>query len=233
VLFSAVAPMALAEERQRGSLDILMATPLSTRTIVMGKWLGTFRLVPWVALGPGLMALALATAGPPAGAIFPIPDEMALLERGYGVGLFIATILIHGAAIAGAGLLAATWIPRQARAIAVSVTLFLLVSVGWPFLIFNATATRLGPNVPSAALSPFMVTAEFVDGLAFRHPRFKEYMLGTTLWDILVAVVAIALLECTVRTFERRLGRMPGNLTPVEAGPADKPKVYDAIAIGG
>ncbi len=49
LLFSAVAPMVLAEERHRGSLDVLMATPLSARTIVMGKWMGAFRRVPWLA----------------------------------------------------------------------------------------------------------------------------------------------------------------------------------------
>jgi hypothetical protein len=37
LMFAAVAPTALAEERQRGSLDVLMTTPLSTRAIVLGK----------------------------------------------------------------------------------------------------------------------------------------------------------------------------------------------------
>ena len=40
LLLSASAPTALAEERARGSLDVLLATPLSTRSIVVGKWLG-------------------------------------------------------------------------------------------------------------------------------------------------------------------------------------------------
>src|SRR5262249_61024307 len=62
LVLSAVAPLSMAEERQRGSLDVVVATPLSTRAIVLGKWWGTFRLVPLLALGPGLMTLALATA---------------------------------------------------------------------------------------------------------------------------------------------------------------------------
>jgi hypothetical protein len=57
LIFAAIAPTALAEERQRGSLDVLMTTPLSTREIVVGKWWGTFRLVPLLALGPTIMAL--------------------------------------------------------------------------------------------------------------------------------------------------------------------------------
>ena len=52
LILSAVAPMALSEERQRGSLDLLAATTLSTRVIVVGKWLGTFRLILFWTLGP-------------------------------------------------------------------------------------------------------------------------------------------------------------------------------------
>src|SRR5436309_2296989 len=43
LLLSVSAVMSLAEERQRGSLDVLLATPLSTRSIVLSKWLGAFR----------------------------------------------------------------------------------------------------------------------------------------------------------------------------------------------
>ncbi len=60
LVLSASAPMSLSEERQRGSLDVLMATPLSTRSIVVGKWLSVFRIVPWLAAGPALIGLALA-----------------------------------------------------------------------------------------------------------------------------------------------------------------------------
>ena len=40
LMLSAAAPTSMAEERQRGSLDLLAATTLSTPTIVLGKWLG-------------------------------------------------------------------------------------------------------------------------------------------------------------------------------------------------
>src|SRR5262249_28570934 len=46
LLLSVSAATSLAEERQRGSLDVLLATPLSTRSIVLGKWWGGFRGVP-------------------------------------------------------------------------------------------------------------------------------------------------------------------------------------------
>ncbi len=215
LMFSAVAPMSLAEERQRGSLDVLMATPLSTRTIVVGKWMGTFRWVPWLAIGPGIMALALATAGPPAQVLSPPVPDLSIGVRLFGVGLFVATLLIHGAAISSVGLLLATRIRRQARAIGIGVTLSVLVTIGWPFLVFSTTR-GFGPHSPAAALSPVMVAADFVDGLAFRTIHFRGYMSSVILWDILVAVVAIVLLEWTVRTFDRCLGRMSERGGPVD-----------------
>jgi hypothetical protein len=52
LLLSATAPTTLTVERVRGSLDILMSTPLSTHQIVLGKWLGSFRRVPPLAILP-------------------------------------------------------------------------------------------------------------------------------------------------------------------------------------
>jgi ABC-type transport system involved in multi-copper enzyme maturation permease subunit len=231
LMFSGLAPLSLAEERQRGSLDVLLATPLASRTIVLGKWMGTFRLVPWLALGPALVVLALATGERLARATSWNANDVWIFERLYRVGLFVATILIHGAAIASIGLLAATWIRRPARAIAVSVTLFVLVSIGWPFFIINGTSTGR-PNAPVAALSPFVVTVEYVNNLDLRMRRFRDYMWSVTLWDLMVAVVVIVLLEWTVHTFDRCLGRMHERGDPLDAHPAENPPDYHAVQVG-
>ena len=55
LLLSVTAATSLSEERVRGSLDVLMTTTLSTREIVLGKWLGTFRRVPLLAVLPVLV----------------------------------------------------------------------------------------------------------------------------------------------------------------------------------
>ena len=66
LLLSVSAVTSLAEDRQRGSLDVLLATPLSTRSIVLGKWWGAFRGVPLLAVLPVLIAAALRrTPGSP------------------------------------------------------------------------------------------------------------------------------------------------------------------------
>ncbi len=58
LLLSVTSATSLAEERQRGSLDVLLTTPLSTARIVWAKWWSTFRIVPLLSLSPVLITLA-------------------------------------------------------------------------------------------------------------------------------------------------------------------------------
>ena len=58
LLLSVTAATSLAEERACGSLDLLLSTPLSTRQIVLGKWLGAFRVVPLLAVLPTTVILS-------------------------------------------------------------------------------------------------------------------------------------------------------------------------------
>ena len=67
LLLSVTAATSLAEERVRGSLDLLMSTSLSTREIVLGKWWGVYRAVPLLAILPTFVIGMLAyerDAGP-------------------------------------------------------------------------------------------------------------------------------------------------------------------------
>ena len=56
LLLSVSAATSLAEERVRGSLDLLLSTPLSTRSILAGKWLGSFQHVAHVLVWPAVTA---------------------------------------------------------------------------------------------------------------------------------------------------------------------------------
>ena len=87
LLLSVSAATSLAEERQRGSLDVLMATPLSTRSIVWGKWWGAFRGVPPLLVLPVVLTAALSSH----------------TGRFWGVALMAALILAYGAAITSLG----------------------------------------------------------------------------------------------------------------------------------
>src|SRR5262249_39003197 len=115
LVLSATAPMSLSEERQRGSLDVLMATPLSTRSIVLAKWLSGFRVVAWLAAGPALLGLALALSPTLRGRHGFDEPPMDLSDRLSACGLLAATLLVHGAAMTSVGLCVATWVRRQGK----------------------------------------------------------------------------------------------------------------------
>jgi ABC-type transport system involved in multi-copper enzyme maturation permease subunit len=213
LMLSVVAPMAMSEERQRGSLDLLATTTLSTRTIVVGKWLGTFRLVVLLMIGPGLVGLAMATGHkepPKAGAWWPPGVAENPLSRGellHGAALLVATIVVHGALLTSLGLALATWISRQSRAIAVSVCLFVAVTIAWPFLI-EAIRPRTN-NEGVLCLSPVFLAGSCADLMSFRGPRFRSLIWWGTFWDVEVGALAIGLLWLSVRTFDRCFGRIP------------------------
>jgi ABC-type transport system involved in multi-copper enzyme maturation permease subunit len=211
LMLSAVAPMSMSEERQRGSLDLLAATTLSTPTIVLGKWLGTLRLVALLLVAPALMGFALATADKvprpiPAGSA---PRYYAEISGGallVGAGLVVATVLVHGALIASVGLALATWMRRQGRAIAFGVGFAVMVGAGWPILII---ASRMGPDGQGiASLSPIASVGNLVGNLTNRLRYFLDYHWWTAFWDLECLVLALGLLWLTVRTFDGCFGRM-------------------------
>jgi ABC-type transport system involved in multi-copper enzyme maturation permease subunit len=227
--------MSLSEERQRGSLDVLMATPLSTRTIVLGKWLSSFRLIPWLAVGPGILALALAVS--PAISIPPLPyssprrpfsyywrlhGDIPLNpgERLYACGVLVATILAHGAAITGLGLGLATWVRRQSRAIGMSVTLFATIALAWPMLARTLSGGASSPEtIGLMAWSPLYVIAAIIEALAWRQPFARDLLMGAAVRAACVVVTSLIVLGVTIRTFDRCMGRMPERGRPGGTGP--------------
>jgi ABC-type transport system involved in multi-copper enzyme maturation permease subunit len=214
LMLAAIAPNSMAEERQRGSLDILAATALSTRTIVVGKWLGTFRLVLLMAIGPGLMALAMATARSPAN-FAPargLPPDFyrvpTLGARCYGVIVLIATIVAHGALITSVGLAMAVWIKRQSRAIAMSVGSFILVTAAWPTVVSNVANPDQSRIL--ASLSPVVACVQFANYFTNRgYAFFRGLLWCGTFWAVEVFALAMGLLWLTVLTFDRCFDRIP------------------------
>jgi ABC-type transport system involved in multi-copper enzyme maturation permease subunit len=211
LMLSAAAPTSMAEERQRGSLDLLAATTLSTPTIVLGKWLGMLRQVALLAIGPGVLGLGLAlsikapqtiTLGTPARYYEDLSDGVALL----GAGLLIATILVYGALIASLGLALAVWIARQSRAIALGVGLAVIVGAGWPILVGTMGLGRQGRGL--ACLSP-VVAVFWLMGVVAEGRRVSDVLWWITFWDIECLALSLGLLWLTVRTFDGRFDRVP------------------------
>ncbi len=210
LLLSVTAAASLAEERVRGSLDVLMTTPLSTRQIVLGKWLGAYRTVPLLAVLPAIVVLG-----------FTFNQENVLIAAPG----FVAYVLCAGAAITSLGLAMATVFPRVGRAVAATVSVYVAVAVGWFFLVI-----MLRRHEPSAEMllmgSPFvwalimtMKAAEPLSG-----PPATVVASWAIIWTITLAFCSAALLVLVLTSFDRRLGRMEeaslrlmnGDVTPSE-----------------
>lgn len=191
LLLSVTASTSLAEERARGSLDVLMATPLSTQKIVLGKWLGAYRLVPLLAVLPVLVTLG-ASVG-----------RFSRWPLAFLMALYVVAV---GAAVTSLGVALATWCSRLGRAVGLTVTAYVLVTVGWMFLVMAMT-------------SPHPYGMAFIAGSPFFGPiaitlqgdssRFEWVdIFGVVVWIGIYALAAAALLSATMATFDRCLGRI-------------------------
>ncbi len=178
----------LAEERGRGSLDLLLCTPLSTWQIVMGKWLGAFRAAPLLAVLPSFVIGSLAY----------------IAEQNYvlAASVMLIYVLCAGAAVISLGILMATWSSRLGRAVFVTVAVYAFLAVGWLVIAM----TFLGLGAQTAMASPFFwagaVTIEFAS-------RQEQHWLELAmLWMGIAAVWAVLLFDLARCDFDRRLGRV-------------------------
>jgi ABC-type transport system involved in multi-copper enzyme maturation permease subunit len=194
LLLSVSAVTSLAEERQRGSLDVLMSTPLSTRSIVLGKWWGAFRGVPPLTVLPVLIAAALAT------------------HTGFALGpvLIGGLVVAYGAAITSLGLALATWLPRMDRAIGLTAGLYVVVLIGArPVGVLLFGPVRADARVASA--SPFWgvgFSSAVFGGTAGPSHDFENQAAWLVFWIVAYGLVASGLLLATLKTFNRCLGRI-------------------------
>jgi ABC-type transport system involved in multi-copper enzyme maturation permease subunit len=188
LILSVIAAVSLAEERARGSLDLLLTTMISTRQIVLGKWLGTYRAVPLFAVLPVVVSFGLAF------------DRR---ERWTDVVVLIVYIFCSGAAITSLGLAMATWLPRVGSAVAATVSIYVAITVGWFFLVLMLGPPGEGLLMASPFAWALLVTLKTTDS-GFRFDRVAPWAI---IWLFLMAVAAVALLIATLATFDRKLGR--------------------------
>ena len=197
LLLSVSSATSLAEERQRGSLDVLLATPLPTRKIVWGKWWGTFRVVPWLAVLPGILSLVVSRG-----------------ERWLGAILVVCLMLAYGAALTSLGLALATWVSRLGRAVTLTVAAYVLVAVGVPTIVItlipNGPGYHAGPGL--AAASPFFGIGYLTDLMSEQQtaPGWLNQVVWSGWWVLFYASFAALLLTMILLNFDRCLGRVAG-----------------------
>ncbi len=139
LMLAAEAPTSLAEERARGSLDVILTTPLATREIVVAKWWGIYRrvlvLLPlFLFVVVFVSAAAIEVVRWPGGVRvmnYPPMQPLTTIERWEAGFLGVAHFLTSGALIASLGLLLAVWIRRLGRAVGTSVIAFFVMGYGW------------------------------------------------------------------------------------------------------
>jgi ABC-type transport system involved in multi-copper enzyme maturation permease subunit len=201
LLLSVTASTSLAEERARGSLDVLLTTPLSTGSIVWGKWWAAFRTVPLLAILPTFSTVLLG--------LFNGRWPLAVL---FGI-----LILAFGAAITSLGLVLATWIARPGRAVAACVAIYVIVTVGWPCALLGMSGT---PTVEGIAIaSPFFCGGQMTADVQHGSPRDQIYFWAG-FWIFIYLLGAAILATATLVDFDRRLGRMAARRRPArEKGP--------------
>jgi ABC-type transport system involved in multi-copper enzyme maturation permease subunit len=201
LLLSVSAATSLAEERQRGCLDVLLATPLSTRSIVLGKWRGAFRGV-WPLL------------------VLPILISAALVTR---TGIILGPVLIgglvvaYGATITSLGLALATWLPRMGRVIALTAGLYLVVlitAIPLGMIFLGDGPNQAGQGFASA--SPFWgvgYSSALFAGTGGPRSEVGMQVVWLVLWIVAYGLVAWGLRLATLATFNRCLGRMDGKVS--------------------
>ncbi|SIO62568.1 ABC-2 family transporter protein [Singulisphaera sp. GP187] len=188
---SVTASTSLAEERARGSLDVLMATPLSTREIVLGKWLGAFRLVPLLAILPSLVTFAVTGWN-------GMKWLVAILLTVY--------VIAVGAAVTSLGVTLATWCTRLGRAVGLAVAIYVIVTVGWMFLVM-AMMSPHPYGFACIAGSPFFGPIVITSQLESASVDWGD-VGGVVLWISTYVLASVALLAATLATFDHCLGRI-------------------------
>ncbi len=205
LLLSVSAATALAEERDRGSLEVIMTTPLSAREIVWGKWCGTIATVPRLAILPIWVGIGAAMVS----------------GGGDGLILMIGLILAYAAAITSFGLALATWIKRLGRVVVINVVAYVLIAVGWPLIVWVIARANRVPREKLDGLflaSPFYGIYETTEraslvsvssyGSASWNPLWPLFWIGV------YSAVAVILAYATLLTFDRCMGRAVDRAEP-------------------
>jgi hypothetical protein len=191
-LLSLVTPAALAEDRARGSLEILLSTPISTCSLVLGKWCAYYRLVIGLALLPAIVA-----------AVHAVEED-----RWLGVVLASGMVLAHGAAVTSLGIALATWVSRIDRALILSAAASVLVTAAWvPFVAFFFSDKDLALGLASASplLGIGVLTTEMAKASAKDWPVRAGWAV---FWIIAYSAAALSLLGATLASFDRCVGRI-------------------------
>ena len=221
-----------AEERAAGpgGLDVLLATPLSTSTIVYGKWWASYRVIPVVALAIAIPTVVLAVTAP----TLPTPPRrfrppsvmvpLRTIDRAAVVAVVVGRVLADGAALVGLGVWLATRSRKTATAVVAAVSAFVFIAIVVPISaqspLIRTNSTRSERSRVLTAASPLLGPLETLNSMFYASSfgttrALLAYQAG---WLLASATAAAAIRWRTIRTFDRTMGRMPDGPVPVSVG---------------
>ena len=210
LLVSVTSVTSLQEERVRGSLDVLLTTPLSTLEVFWGKWWGSFRIVFSLTILPTVVASGLFVRE----FLFEGGSATFSHVRARSFVLMPLIICCYGAAIVSIGLALGIWIKRPSRAMAASVFAYVGLTVGLIFL-GALLSPRSGPPFPalgSSFLGAAMLTQDCLEPFRMRETFVPALML----WCVIYAAGSACVSLAAYRSFDRCLGRMPEKMSGQE-----------------
>ena len=210
LLVSVSAATSLADERTRGSLDVLLTTSLPTSSIVWGKWWGAFRVVPGLAILPCALAVCALWNDPQQ--VAPIPGWTPGWTVWLSPVLILGLTLAYGAAIVSFGLVMATWIARQDRAVMSTVFVYLMVTVAYPIAIGLLMDHEPTPSAGLVCASPFMgiaMTGERTIQQGWGEDLWGLQLAWSTFWILMNITFAALLMKLELSRFNLKFGRTP------------------------
>jgi ABC-2 type transport system permease protein len=179
ILFTAVA---IVRERERGNLELLINTPVSTTELMVGK------IVPYIVIGLVQLALIVGVGQ----LLFDVPLRGTLTELYVAAAFFIAANL-------SLGLLISTVANTQFQAMQVTVFVLLpsilLSGFMFPFDGMPKFAQYIGEILPNTHF------IRLTRGIMLRDASLAE--LGSEL--LVLAVFTVVAMSAAIRRFSRRL----------------------------
>jgi hypothetical protein len=150
-------------------------------------------------------------------------EPITTFDRLMVVALTVGQVLFYGALLVSLGLALATWFKRPARAIATTLTLYILATIAWPILSELGLAAwvswagqpaDLGEMIwllnGVGSVSPLLGPNASASGIEYGlTPRERASLWLMESGSCLAALtLAAGLLALTVATFDRCLGRV-------------------------
>jgi len=182
ILMPALAMRAWAEERDRGTLEFLMALPIPLWASAGGKFLAAWTMAALALVLTFPMWIAVNYLGEP---------DNAAIATGY-----LGTWLLAGAYLAVGQALSATTANQVVAFVLGAGAAFLLTMAGLPFVL-----SVLGENAPAAV-------SEFVAGLSAldHYNAFRHGVIGLADLVYFLGLIALCLVIAGVLVSERRGG---------------------------